>query len=78
MYECGYCHPVGNSPITPWTEKITSAQVENIKKNFAQAKPMNEKPLAIPAGASDAVVKDTSAAAPTKSESITVIHHVNP
>ncbi len=78
MYECGYCHPIGNSPITPWAEKISSAQVENIKKNFASVKPMNEKPLALQEDVSAAAVKDVSAVEPTKRGAISVIRHVTP
>lgn len=75
MYECGYCHPMGNGSITPWAEKISSAQMENIKKNFASVKPMNEKPIEILKDASVSEVKDTSVATLTRSESISVIHH---
>ncbi len=77
MYECGYCHPVGNAPITLWAEKISSAQMENIEKNFVSVKPMNDTPLAIPKDRS-AAVEGTSAAAPTRSGVISVIRHATP
>ena len=43
---------------------ITSAQLEQIRKNFASVKPMNEKPLALP--------KSDSAAAPAQPSAVVI------
>ena len=67
--------------IQPWTEKISEAQMENIKKNFASAKSMNDEPLAIK---KDSTIKDslaagTEAAAPSdRKAAISVLRHVTP
>lgn len=47
MNGCTCEHPVCAAPVTPWAEQVSSAQMENIKKNFASVKPQNETPLAI-------------------------------
>lgn len=64
MSKCTCFHSGGLQPITPWKDMITSAQLEQIRKNFASVKPMNEKPLALP--------KSDSAAAPAKPSAIVI------
>ena len=54
MSQCTCFHSTGFQPITPWKDKISSAQMEQIKKNFASVKPMKEEPLALPKEASSA------------------------
>lgn len=67
MYECSRCSSMGYSPIDSWTQKVTSAQMENIKKNFASAEPMNKEPLAIPGGVSAVAPEGASAVNTAKS-----------
>ena len=64
MSKCTCFHSGGLQPITPWKDMITSAQLEQIRKNFASVKPMNEKPLALP--------KSDSAAAPAKPSAVVI------
>ncbi len=64
----------GYGPIDSWTQKITSAQMENIKKNFASAKPMNEKPLAIPTGGSADAPDGASVANTSRNIAVTAIN----
>lgn len=44
---CHHSTTAYQQKIQPWTEKVSAAQMENIKKNFASAKPMNDVPLAL-------------------------------
>lgn len=71
MNVCTCYHSTGAQPITPWTEKISSAQIENAKNHFASVAPINEKPLAVGLGTrpSAGVTKPAS-----RSGAITVIH----
>lgn len=55
MSKCTCFHSTGLKEITPWRDMITSAQLEQIRKNFASVKPMNEKPFALPKSNSSAV-----------------------
>lgn len=55
--------------ITPWAESISTAQMENIKKNFASAKPMNEKMLAIEHTTSSGTAAESSAAGVQRADS---------
>ncbi len=64
MSQCTCFHSVGYQPITPWKAKINSAQVEQIRKNFAAVKPMNKEPLALP--------KSDSSQAPAKPSGVVV------
>ncbi len=52
MSQCTCWRATALQPVTPWRDKISSAQMEQIRKNFASVKPMNEEPLALPKGAS--------------------------
>lgn len=52
MSQCTCWRATALRPVTPWRDKISSAQMEQIRKNFASVKPMNEEPLALPKGAS--------------------------
>lgn len=42
-----YHSMIGYQPIRPLSEQITAEQDEQIRKNFASVKPMNEEPLAV-------------------------------
>ncbi len=64
MSQCTCFHGIGYQPITPWMDKISSAQMEQIRKNFPSVKPMNDTPLALP--------KDTSVAAPSKPSPVVI------
>lgn len=57
MSQCTCSYSTGGQPITPWMDKITSAQMEQIRKNFSSMKPMNDKPFALPEGTPAAPVK---------------------
>ncbi len=73
MNPCTCYHSVpGADKIRPWQEQISSEQMENIRKNFPSAKPLNEKPLEVKTEASSA-----GAPKPAPGE-ITVLHHVTP
>ena len=52
MSQCTCWRATALQPVTPWRDKISSAQMEQIRKNFASVKPMNEEPLVLPKGAS--------------------------
>ena len=52
MSQCTCWRATALQPVTPWRDKISSAQMEQMRKNFASVKPMNEEPLALPKGAS--------------------------
>ena len=64
MSQCTCFHGIGYQPLTPWMDKISSAQMEQIRKNFPSVKPMNDTPLALP--------KDTSVAAPSKPSPVVI------
>lgn len=64
MSQCTCSHSTGFQPITPWMDKISSAQMEQIRKNFPNMKPMSEKPLRLPEG--------SSSVAPSKPSSVVV------
>lgn len=61
--------------IQPWTEKLSNAQMENIKKNFASTKPMNDVPLALDKEASS---NTTPVEHVTRESLITKLHDVTP
>lgn len=62
--------------IQPLAERISEAQMENIKKNFASVKPMNDEPIAVKKNPSTA---GTEAAAPSdRKAAISVLRHVTP
>lgn len=44
---CYHSTTVYQQKIQPWAEKISAAQMENIRKNFASTKPMNDEPLVL-------------------------------
>lgn len=54
--------------IQPWAEKISATQMENIKKNFASKKPMNDEPFMLKKEASS----DTAPVEPVKREPIVI------
>lgn len=77
MDKCSCYNSTPLQRIEPWTKKISDAQMENIKKNFASTKPMNEEPLAIRKD----TLEQTSAPAPSPAErkkAISVINHATP
>lgn len=49
--KCTCAYSWGAQAIMPWYEKISQAQQERIRKNFASVKPMNEGGFALPPGA---------------------------
>ena len=74
VHECGYCNPIGYGSIDPWTQKVTSAQTENIKKNFASAKPMTQEPLAVRASVSADATEGASSLERSKCITVTAVN----
>lgn len=60
MSQCTCWRAAALQPVTPWRDQISSAQMEQIRKNFASVKPMNEKPLALPEGVSSGTPAERS------------------
>ena len=60
MIKCTCYHSAPYQPIRPLKEQLTPEQDAKIREGFASAKPMNEKPLALPESV------DTSPAAPVE------------
>ena len=77
MNKCNCYHSttVYQQKIQPWAEKISAAQMENIKKNFASTKPMNDEPFALKEDASSGAAPS----APVKREPVIMaLNNVTP
>lgn len=78
MEKCSCYHSAPYQRIQPWTDKISDAQIENIKKNFASTKPMNEEPFAITKDTAAKTAPSAPAEPAERKGAISVLRHVNP
>ncbi len=75
MDKCSCYNSMPLGRIQPWTERVSAAQMEHIKKNFASAKPLNDEPLALK---EDGLPRASSPAPVEREGVISVINHVHP
>lgn len=75
MDKCSCYNSAPFERIHPWSEKVSAAQMENIKKNFASAKSLNDEPLALK---EDTPSRTPSPAPIDRKGAISVINHVLP